>query len=213
MIPDSALMCGLNWVIKHTNTIEVVNMSLSGIIGVDEPAKALSPCGARARFREHEAICKKVRRAVTTVVAAGNDSIDTAMVVPAAYPEVITVSAMADFDGQPGGLATIPETCQFDGVEQWDDHVAWFSNSGVPVDIAAPGVCVTGTFPGSQYAFGDGTSFSTPFVARAAALYISTHRDASPAQVQAALVAAGEPGPIPGDTDGDAEPVLDIRGL
>ena len=209
-ITDSALLCGLDWVIKHASKIEVANMSLGGIIGVDEPVKELAPCGARPRSRTHEAICKLTRRGVTAVVAAGNESIDAAMFVPAAYPEVIAVSAMADFDGQPGGLAALPAVCL---PEAADDRFAFFSNYGPPVDIAAPGVCVTSTFPGSQYAFSDGTSFATPFVAGAAALYISTHPDAMPAEVREALVARAEPGPIPGDPDTHPEGVLDVRGL
>ena len=187
MINDSALMCGLNWVIKHANKIEVVNMSLAGIIGVDEPAKALSPCGARPRFREHEAICKMVRRGVTTVVAAGNDSMDAAMVVPAAYPEVITVSAMADFDGQPGGLATIPRLCLPRGaVGRSLRLVLQLRRSGR--HRRARGVRHEHV-PGQSVRVGDGTSFSTPFVAGAAALYISTHR--TPARPGAAALVAG----------------------
>ena len=82
-----------------------------------------------------------------------------------------------------------------------------------PLDIAAPGVCISSTSIDSLYAFNTGTSFATPLVAGAAALYISTHPDATPAQVQAALIATGERGPIPGDPDGYPEPVLNVRGL
>ena len=210
IITDSALLCGLDWVIEHANKIEVANMSLGGIAGVDEPAKELSPCGARPRSRTHEAICKLTRKGVTAVASAGNQSIDASMFTPAAYPEVIAVSAMADFDGLPGGLAATPSVCL---PEAMDDHFAFFSNYGAPVDIAAPGVCVTSTFIGSQYAFSDGTSFATPFVAGAAALYISTHPDATPAEVREALVARAEPGPIAGDPDTSPEGLLNVRGL
>ena len=67
--------------------------------------------------------------------------------------------------------------------------------------------------PGSQYAFSEGTSFATPFVAGAAALYISTHPNATPAEVREALVARAEPGPIPGDPDTSPEGLLNVRGL
>jgi subtilisin family serine protease len=207
-------LCGLDWVIEHADKVEVANMSLAGIVGVDVPADELSPCETRPTPPIREAICEMFRRGVTAVAAAGNDSMDAAMVVPAALPEVITVSAMADFDGQPGGLAAIPNVCQLEGgPKQLDDHFAWFSNYGAPVDIAAPGVCVTSTFPGSQYAFSAGTSFASPFVAGAAALYISTHPDAKPANVREVLVARTEPGPIPGDRDAYHEGVLNVRGL
>ena len=117
---------------------------------------------------------------------------------------------MADFDGQPGGLAALPSVCL---PEALDDHFAFFSNYGAPVDIAAPGVCVTSTFPGSQYTFSDGTSFATPFVAGAAALYISTHPEATPTQVREALVASANQEPILGDPDNSPEGLLNIRGL
>ena len=71
---------------------------------------------------------------VTYVVAAGNESADAANHRPAAYSEVITVSALADFNGDPGGSA--PATCRTDG----DDTFASFSNFLAGVDIIAPGV-------------------------------------------------------------------------
>jgi len=38
------------------------------------------------------------------VVAAGNEMDDAANHTPGAFDEVITVSALADFDGLPGGI-------------------------------------------------------------------------------------------------------------
>jgi subtilisin len=91
--------------------------------------------------------------------------------------------------------------------------VAFFSNYGSTVDIAAPGVCVSSTYIGSQYAQGSGTSFASPLVAGAAALYVATHPGATPAQVRQALLDRAEPGPIPGDPDTYHEGVLNVRGL
>ncbi|MGH3452355.1 MAG: hypothetical protein ACRDQW_16965, partial [Haloechinothrix sp.] len=48
--------------------------------------------------------------------------------VPAAYGEVITVSALADFNGKPGGGAA--PTCRDDV----DDTFADFSNYGEDID-------------------------------------------------------------------------------
>ena len=59
---------------------------------------------------------------MTYVVAAGNSNADFATFVPAAYHEALTVTAMADFNGQPGGGA--PATCRADV----DDTAADFSN-------------------------------------------------------------------------------------
>jgi subtilisin len=150
-------------------------------------------------------------------VSAGNDSVDAGTTRPASYPEVITVSAIADSDGQPGGLGpTLPvPPCVFNKspVVMPDDTFATFSNFGPDVDLAAPGVCVTSTFIDHWYAIGSGTSFSSPLVAGGAALYISTHPGATPANVKAALLAAAEPGPIPDDPDVYAEGILNVSGF
>jgi subtilisin len=52
-------------------------------------------------------------KGVTLVVAAGNSGRNLARPVPAAYNEVLTVTAAADFDGQPGGGAG--STCLSEG--------------------------------------------------------------------------------------------------
>ncbi len=122
---------------------------------------------------------------MTYVVAAGNDNADAANTVPAAYEEVITVSALADFNGLPGGGAAA--TCRADV----DDTRADFSNFGADVDIMAPGVCILSTYRGRQFATLSGTSMASSHVAGAAALYKSANPAATPAMVKAALQAAG----------------------
>src|SRR5207245_10987052 len=98
------------------------------------------------------AISNGVAKGIVFVVSAGNDSRDiygpdgvqnTADdSIPAAYPEVMTVSALYDLDGVPSG----------------DDVLASFSNysrsvvagnpvtsPGAAIDLAAPGVNIIST--------------------------------------------------------------------
>ncbi len=189
---DSSVLCGLDWVAAHADTIDVANMSLGGE-GTDTPN-----CGAgNPSDAIHLAVCNVAKRGVTEIAAAGNTSQDAAGFVPAAYPEVITVSAIADYDGLPGGHAQPFTDCPYGA----DDAFATFSDFGKVVDIAGPGTCVVTTFPNNSYTFWSGTSFSAPIVAGVAALYISHHKHATPTQVRRAILNAATPGPIPGDPD------------
>lgn len=171
----SSIICGINYVARNAATIKVANMSLGGV-GTD------TGCNDGGL---HQAICNAVKAGVTFVVAAGNEAADASTHVPAAYDEVITVSALADFDGLSGGLSA--PTCRTDE----DDTFADFSNYGADVDIIAPGVCIFSTWKGSSYATMSGTSMATPHVAGAAALYLSENPGKSPAEVKAALLDAG----------------------
>lgn len=204
--PLSALLCGLEWVISHAATIEVVNMSLV-ILGSDD-----GQCGRRSGQALHEAVCRVTAAGVTVVAAAGNFADDTVTYAPAAYSEVIAVSEIADFDGVPGGLGT--DCLRKASVPVLDDTFAYFSNYGAVVDIAAPALCVHTTDIRGRYSVVDGTSFASPHVAGAAALYLSTHPKATPAQVRRALISAGRfDYDSASDPDGIKEPLLDVSGF
>jgi subtilisin len=175
----SQIVCGIDWVTARASTIEVANMSLGGqsLFG--------SFSGCSSSFDPmHPAICRSVGAGVTYAVAAGNSAANANNFVPATYAEVITVSALADFNGQPGGGAA--STCRADV----DDTFANFSNFGADVDLIAPGVCILSTYPGGFNTF-SGTSMASPHVAGAAALYKANNPGATPAQVKTALQNAG----------------------
>jgi subtilisin len=198
---NSDVICGIDYVAAHADEIEVANMSLGGG-GEDDGS-----CGAASGDAMHAAICEAVDNGVTFVVAAGNDSADAAESTPAAYDEVVTVSALADFDGLPGGGA--PSTCRADE----DDTFASFSNHGADVDVIAPGVCITSTWMNGGYNTISGTSMAAPHVAGGAALYAATHPSATPAQVQAALESSGTSDwDASDDPDDTQEPLLDVTG-
>ncbi|MDQ4085284.1 MAG: S8 family peptidase [Actinomycetota bacterium] len=198
----SDVVCGIDYVTAHADQIEVANMSLGG--GGEDDGN----CGRSNNDAEHRAICASVAAGVTYAVAAGNDSADAAGSTPAAYDEVITVSALADFNGQPGGGAA--PTCRSDV----DDTFANFSNYGSDVDLIAPGVCISSTWMGGGYNTISGTSMASPHVAGAAALYKANNPGASPAQVQSALESAGSTAwNDADDPDNTKEPLLDVTGF
>jgi subtilisin family serine protease len=206
----SDVIAGIDWVASQreqdpndpTKTIpliEVANMSLGG-------SGSNSSCGGSDTY--HNAICNAVKLGTTFVVAAGNSSDDADDSRPATYDEVITVSALADFDGAAGGNGS--PTCRSDV----DDTFANFSNYGGDVDIIAPGVCIESTWKGGDYNTISGTSMASPHVAGAAALYLANNPGKTPAQVQDALTSAGNDGWDNSD-DGDIikEPLLDVSGF
>jgi subtilisin family serine protease len=165
----SQIICGLDWVAANAKArdIRVANLSLGGQGRNDRN------CGATVGDALHAAICRTTRAGVLTVAAAGNDGWDFGSDppdVPASYPEVLTVTAMADTDGRPGALGAAP-TCR---TGEADDALATFSNharaaADAAHTIAAPGVCVRSTVPGG-YATYSGTSQAAPHVAGLAAL-------------------------------------------
>lgn len=200
------VLCGLDWVSRNAAHLDVANMSF-GFLAVgsnrcDDPGDPL-----------HSAICRVVRAGVTVTAGAGAGSSDASGFLPAAYPEVITASGLADADGRPGGLGSF-SGC---GSVEQDDTFVDQSNYGAAVDIAAPAMCIRSTSLGDSYAdvpaFVPGLSFSAALVAGAAALVRTAHPDWTPAQVQEAIVRQAEPGPIAGDPDGFAEGVLDVSGF
>ena len=196
---NSDVICGIDYVASHADQIEIANMSLGG--GGEDDGN----CGATNDDAMHAAICEATSAGVTFVVAAGNDSADASTSTPAAYDEVITVSALADFNGQPGGGA--PSTCR----AAQDDTFASFSNYGSDVDIIAPGVCINSTSMNGGYATLSGTSMASPHVAGGAALYLATHPGATPTQVKSALRSTGSSNwNDVDDPDNTKEPLLDV---
>ncbi|MBI2012198.1 S8 family serine peptidase [Candidatus Daviesbacteria bacterium] len=178
----SSVICGVDWVTANAATfnIKVANMSLGGSGSSD------NNCGNTNGDALHKAICNSTNAGVTYAVAAGNSSDDASKFVPAAYDDtVIAVSALADSDGQPGGLG--PATSY--GA---DDTFATFSNYGSVVDLGAPGVSILSTWKGGGYNTISGTSMASPHVAGSAALYIKSNPGLTWSQIRDGLVAAAE---------------------
>ena len=114
----------------------------------------------------HNAIINAVNKNVVVVFAAGNlnTDMDVTPQYPAHYPETIAVAAT---DQQ--------------------DRRASFSNFGSKVDVSAPGVNVSSSFPDDTHAFLAGTSMASPHAAGVAALIWSRNRTLTNQQVRALL--------------------------
>ena len=192
----SWIIAGIDWVTANGGTngpIRVANMSLGG-------GSSTALC---------DAISNSVSAGVTHVVAAGNSATDAKDTSPANCPDAITVSALADFNGLPGGGGAA--TCRTDQ----DDTLADFSNYGPVVAIAAPGVCIESTWTGGGYNTISGTSMASPHVAGAAALLASGITDPveiknAPGVIKIALLDNGNLGWTDTSPDDIQEPLLDV---
>lgn len=189
----SWIVAGIDWVTARADRIEVANMSL----GCECSSASLDT-----------AIAKSVDAGVAYAVAAGNSDKDASTFSPANHPDVLTVSALADFDGEPGGLAS--PTCRTDQ----DDTLADFSNWGATIEVAAPGVCILSTWLNGGYNTISGTSMASPHAAGAAALLASGGNDPkSDADVKAIYTKITQNGNFnwtDDSADGIQEPLLDV---
>lgn len=149
------------------------------IAGVDwvtanakKPAVANMSLGGGANTSLDNAVKKSIASGVSYAIAAGNGNIlgwpqNACNFSPARVPEAITV-----------------------GATDSSDRRASFSNTGTCLDLFAPGVNVTSSWKDSDTATNtiSGTSMATPHTAGVAALYLSSHPTATPAQVRDAVV-------------------------
>jgi subtilisin len=180
----ASVICGIDWVTANAaaKSIKVANMSLGG---AGSATVSNANCSNGNSDALHTAICKSVKAGITYVVAAGNNGDAASGFVPAAYSEVIAVSAWSDTNGKPD--ATGPTfTCPSWGA-QTDEKFATGTNWGAAVDITAPGVGIRSTVKGSKYATWCGTSMAAPHVSGAAALVLNKWPALTPSQVKTTL--------------------------
>jgi thermitase len=148
---------GIVWAVDHG--ADVINLSLGN-------------------YKESNVLEKAIHyaynRNVVMVAAAGNDASKQPS-YPAAYPEVLSVSAV-NVDGE----------------------LAEFSNHGSYINISAPGEYIPSTYFNEQYAALSGTSMAAPHVAGLAGLVKSANPDLSNKEImkiiQDSAIDLGRPG-------------------
>lgn len=141
------ILDGLQWIAG--SGARVVNMSFTG------PADSSM----------HEMIASLRRKGLVLVAAAGNDGPRAAAAYPAAYQEVIAVTAT-----------------------DADDYLLNVANHGGYVAVAAPGVDVFVAAPGGAYDFTTGTSVAAAHVSGLAALLIARNPGLTPDALQSILM-------------------------
>lgn len=154
-----------------------------------KPAVANISLGGYANAQLDAAVRNSIASGVTYAVAAGNNGLPAGLYSPARVKQALTVGASDRTDAR-----------------------ASFSNTGALLDLFAPGVAITSASYASDTgkATFSGTSMASPHVAGAAALYLSDHTRASPAQVSKALVKKAVPGKISGAGPGSPNRLLQV---
>jgi aqualysin 1 len=122
--------------------------------------------GAPSRALD-DAVTNSVNAGFFYAVAAGNENTDAC-------------------DGSPSGLGPVDGVMSVAATDI-NEQEASFSNYGNCVDIWAPGVGILSTKIGGGTLALSGTSMASAHVAGAAALFLSSHPTATPAQVERAI--------------------------
>ena len=131
------------------------------------PAVANMSLGGTISSALDTAVLNSINAGVTYVAAAGNSNVNACNSSPARVAAALTVGATTGTDAR-----------------------ASFSNFGSCVDLFAPGSAITSAWITTDSATSSlsGTSMAAPHTAGAAALYLSTAPNSTPAQVATALI-------------------------
>ena len=208
IIAASANEIGIRGLYDHARILPLKAIDNQGLGTYEDVARGMvyaADAGARIinlsiggnaySYLLQDAVDYALEKGCILVAAGGNDGIEQ-QIYPAAYPEVIGVSALS-YDGQ-----------------IWSG-----SNSGKHVDVAAPGVGILSTGPGEDYVYATGTSAAASMVSALAAMLVSERSDLSSSVIEQLILQAakdlGEKGrdPIYGSGEIDAQRALaqDVR--
>ncbi|WP_409483495.1 S8 family serine peptidase [Arsenicicoccus dermatophilus] len=155
-----------------------------------KPAVANLSLGGDADPAFDTAVRRLTDAGILTAVAAGNDSTDACNNSPAREPAMITVAATNK-----------------------SDKLAYFSNYGKCVDIAAPGEDITSAWKGGSTATDtiSGTSMASPHVAGGLALYAQGNPSATQTQAAQAIVDSSTKNVLTGTLSGTPNRLLYVN--
>lgn len=172
----SDIIKGLDWVAERASQIEIINISIGGT-------------GYSVAYRNAVKNC--VSKGVIIFAAAGNSGRDIYGYdntfgtfddeMPASFPEVAAISALADSDGLIGGTGPATTWGPDDSFPMISNHSkSVVSNnpvvsSGKAIDLILPGIDIYSTFNKKKYTVMSGTSMAAPHAAGLAAVYIAQH--------------------------------------
>ncbi len=139
------------------------------------------------------------------------------LALEAALAQGIPVAAAAGNQGKQGSPAHYPAALDLPGLVAVGaletDGKAWrpapYSTQGTYLDLAAPGTDLDCSLPGGGRGSCTGTSFATPLVAGAMALWLEKNPNLTPAGLQGALLQHANPLPFPPQAVGKG--MLDLR--
>jgi len=137
----------------------------------------------------HWAVDNKMEVASMSLGAEKGNPAMADMVAAMAKAGVILIAAAGNSSGPVGYPAAYPGAIAIAASDS-KDKLAYFSSFGPQVALIAPGVDVKSTYKDGGYETLSGTSMATPHVAGLTALYVATHKGATPAQARAALRAS-----------------------
>lgn len=169
----SGIVKAVDWIVQKSFKPGVINMSFT-MDGVSKPLE--------------EAIRRTIDAGFTVIVAAGNSRKDASGYCPARMPEVITIGNMGR-----GVNGT--------GKQDWP---AASSNYGKCLDVWSPGEFLVSASHNDDTStvVKSGTSMAAPVAAGVVACYLEKYPDASPAQVEKAIINGAEKGAVGGLQNG-----------
>lgn len=217
---DSDLIAGLEWVAQHAKSVEpnirVINISLGrkGAL-VDNPIL-------------HALIKKLTNLEIAVVVSAGNhENFEITQMVPASYPEIITVASTTAQEGT--------NLCKFFPENILADTASFFTTDGAAVTISAPGakqenineqcyvesVGIPSLKVGGGIAYASGSDFAAAHVSGVVALLIQQDQTRTPYEIRSIIQQTAErKGEAPLDSfikqytfDGEREGIISTSNL